>query len=237
MPNEKEFSTGGSQIHRYAIEDFRETYNDLGKSSLEEIDAHITTYIGSPKTVLHEIVWPNVHVDIHIIEPTLERNFITLVTSGMSDKPMKSPFEGLEYAELMICLPSHWQLNQDAFQDERNYWVVRWLKYLARFPHEFDTWIWATHTIPNGDPPVPFAVDVEMSCALLTYPRLFGTEFWTLKVRDDKEIHFLSFVPIYKEEMEFKLEHGIEALYSRFEENLVCELLDTNRPNYCINRS
>lgn len=233
MSNNEEFSKGGSQIHRYSPDQFHETFEELGESSVEEIDAHITKYIGSPETVLHEVVSPTVHIDIHVVEPSTERNFYTLVTSGMSDKPMNSPIEGLEYAELVICLPPRWELNEKSIFDERNYWPIRQLKYLARLPHEFDTWIWASHTIPNGDPPVPFADNIKMSCSLLAYPRMFGEGVWTLSVRADKEIHFLSLIPIFDEEMEFKLEQGADALYARFDEHRVCELLDINRPNCC----
>lgn len=36
---------------------------------------------------------PYVHVDIHIVEPTDERPWTTLVTSGMSERPMHAPPE------------------------------------------------------------------------------------------------------------------------------------------------
>ncbi len=231
MSQNEEYSKGGSQIHRYSEKDFRQTFDDLGDPSIEEIDSHITKFVGNPETVLHEVVSPTVHVDIHVIRPTPTRNFYTLVTSGMSDKPMNSPFKGLEYAELVICLPPTWELSEQSIFDERNYWPIRQLKYLARLPHEFDTWIWATHTIPNGDPPVQFADNTKTTGVLLAYPRLFGEEFWTLKINPSKEIHFLGLMPIYTEEMNLKLELGVEALYKRFTENNICELLKIDRPN------
>ena len=233
MSDNEEVSKGGSKIHRYSPDQFHQTFEELGESSLEEINAHITMYIGPPATVWHEVFSPTVHVDIHLVKPTAARNFYTLVTSGMSDRPMNSPFRGLEYAELLICLPAHWELNEKSVFVERNYWPIRQLKYLARIPHEFDTWIWASHTIPNGDPPVRFADNTKMSCSLLSYPRMFGEGVGTLSVREGKEINFLSLIPIYEEEMEFKLEQGPDALHARFDEHRVCELLDINRPNYC----
>jgi hypothetical protein len=57
--------------------------------------------------LFHELLSDLVHVDIHIVEPTAARNYYTLVTSGMSDRPMAAPEECREcrYAELVISLP------------------------------------------------------------------------------------------------------------------------------------
>jgi Suppressor of fused protein (SUFU) len=104
---EDEFSPGGSKIYRHAAADFRET-SDLGESSVEEIDAHITKWLGEPLGVFHELVSPTVHVDVHIVAPGPERDFYALVTSGLSDKPMNGPFPDLQFAELIFLLPADW---------------------------------------------------------------------------------------------------------------------------------
>ena len=51
----------------------------------------------------------------------------------------------------MAALPGDWRLTADDFKDERWYWPVRQLKYLARLPHKHATWLGFGHTIPNGD--------------------------------------------------------------------------------------
>lgn len=68
------------------------------------------------------------------------------------------------YTELCIFLPANWPLEsepyqtiEETFKDENNYWPLRWLKKLARFPHEYNTWIGRGHTIPNGEAAEPFA--------------------------------------------------------------------------------
>lgn len=228
-----EYSEGGSKIYRYEDKEPEFTVPDMTDSALEEIDEHIERYVGKPETVLHEIISDAVHIDVHVVEPTTERNYFTLLTSGMSDKPMNSPFEDLKYAEIIACLPPDWKLSEKDFRDEANYWIVRWLKLLARFAHQYDTWLWETHTIPNGEPPQPFAGNTNLCCALLSYPILFEKEFTTLKIRNDKTIHFLSLIPIYEAEMQYKLTHGIEKLYQKFDEFGVSELLDISRTNTC----
>ena len=60
-------------------------------------------------------------------------------------------------AELMIALPAEWKLADSQLEDERWYWPIRNLKALARLPHEYETWLGFGHTVPNGDPPEPYA--------------------------------------------------------------------------------
>ena len=231
--NNDEKSKGGSNIYRYEAKEIPFVFADGDSSSIEQIEQHIEKYVGKSATVFHELISSHIHIDVHVVEPTPEKNYYTLITSGMSDKPMNSPIEEFKYAELMVCLPSDWKLNEKDFQDNNNYWVIQWMKKLARFPHEYNTWLWESHTVPNGDPPQPFASNTKLCCVLFSFPMLFGDEFRKLKVNEDKTIHFLSFIPLYKEEMQFKLDKGMSALYDKFDENDLSELLNIDRPNLC----
>lgn len=231
-----EYSEGGSKIYRHKAEDFKEDNQDLGESSLKKIDLHITKWLGEVSGVFHEIISPTVHVDVHLVPPARDRNFNVLVTSGMSDKPMNSPFPEARYAEVVALLPPDWKLDQASFEDENNYWPIRQLKFIARFPHEFDTWVWATHTIPNGDPPEPYASNTNLSCILLYYPISLPQGFHRLKVNEEKEISFLALIPIFRDEMEFKLKKGMEGLIEKFDANGLTEVIDIHRPS-CLKRS
>ncbi len=200
--------------------------------ALASVEDHLQQHIGSGM-VFHELISGYVHLDVHLIFPTPAHNYHTLVTSGMSDLPMHVPedYQYLQYAELMLCLPPDWPLEQAAFKDERNYWPIRLLKILGRLPHQFDTWLGIGHTMPNGDPPAPFAGNTALCGAILATPRLFGEGFAELAVRADKTINFYSVIPLYAEEMSFKLNYGSEALFQRLAP--VTELLDTQRMNVC----
>lgn len=231
-----EYSEGGSKIYRHKTEDFQQDNQDLGESSLEAIDSHITRWLGEVSGVFHEIISPTVHVDVHLVPPTRDRNFNILVTSGMSDKPMNSPFPEARYAEVVALLPPHWKLDQASFEDENNYWPIRQLKFLARFPHEFNTWVWATHTIPNGDPPKRFAPNTNLSCILLYYPISLPEGFHTLRINEEKKISFLALIPIFKDEMEFKLTKGMDALIEKLDAKGLTEVIDIDRPS-CVKRS
>jgi hypothetical protein len=204
-------------------------YAVFGKALVE----HVTRHVGPPAWVFHELVSDLIHVDVHIVEPTPERNFYILFTTGMSDRPMQTP-EGAEayrFAEMMICLPPDWKLGQEDFKDESNYWPVRWLKLLARFPHQYETWLWMGHSVPHGDPPEPFAPNTQLCCALLSHPVCFDDTFSIVPVDDDTRIYFLALIPLYPEEMEFKLRKGMQALGELMDEAGVTEILDISRPN------
>jgi hypothetical protein len=174
-----------------------------------------------------------VHIDVHQVAPTAERPYWTLITSGMSDKPMPAPpgCEEWRYAELMLCLPKEWKMDQTDFKDEANYWPIRWLKTLARFPHEYQAWLSWGHTMPNGDPPEPIHETIPFSGMLLLRPRSVRKEFWNLKIRENKTIRFFSVIPLYASEMDLKLRLGAEALETRLLAKNVTELVNPRRPD------
>lgn len=241
-----ETSPGGSHIHRY--EDHVEKGFEPASGDGENIVAisdHIEKYIGKIESVFHEIISDKVHIDIHWVKPSARYPFHKLITSGMSDMPMNVPkgYEHLRYAELCILLPVDWKLEarsyalmEEVFSDERNYWPVRWLKNIARFPHEFNTWIGAYHTMPNGQDADPFADNTELGCMFIYPSIMLPQEFSTLSVSENKLINFYSLYPIYKEEMNYKLEKGSEALLDKFENNNVSEIVNVSRANTCIRK-
>jgi hypothetical protein len=228
-----ELSDSGNPIYRHKPREkpFEPAHGDI--QHIQLIERHIEKHLGEPELVFHEIISDLVHIDVHIIPPRPERNFYTLVTTGMSARAMKVP-EGLEelsYAELLVSLPPDWPLRQEDFKDERNYWPVRTLKMFSRMPHEYDTWLGEAHTIPNGDPPEPYAPNTKLCCAMLAPPLLVPDEFRELTVTPEMSIHFYGIIPIYQEEIDLKLKRGAEALYDRFDRHKVSELLDVNRKN------
>jgi len=237
-PSDMETSPAGSPIYRHAerTSEFELAIGD--EQNIELISDHIQQHIGPVAMVFHELISDLIHIDVHWVKPTEDKPYHTLITSGMSDRPMTVPSgaEEFRYSEVMISLPPDWPLDMDSFKNEQHYWPVRWLKMLARFPHEYDSWLCFGHTLPSDDPPQPYADNTQLCCALLLGPLLTGEEFGTLKVSEDKTIRFLSFVPIYPEELELKLNQGLDPLLERFEKHRVTELLDVQRINVCAKK-
>ena len=232
-----EKSESGSPIYRYTNEDKNEFEGAGGDSSMEEISDHIEAHIGEIHMVFHEIVSEQVHIDVHWVKPTKEHPFHTLITSGMSDKPMNTPegVEGCDYAELSICLPEEWKISEEDFKDENNYWPIRFLKYLARFPHEYNTWLSYGHTIPNGNPPEAFAENTKLNTMILLPSIMFGDKFPILEL-ENKKITFYTLIPLYDEEVALKMAKGVDALFDGFDKFGLTDVLQINRPNTIVKK-
>lgn len=239
MSNEVERSESGAPIYRHQRRKGEIDIVSGDDAAIQRISQHIEKHVGKVAFVFHELLSNLVHIDVHMVPPGPGRDYYTLITSGMSDRPMTAPDDNPQYryAELVLCLPPDWPLEQEAFADETNYWPMRWLKVLARLPHEYNTWLFVGHTVPNGDPPKPFAPNTRLCCALLLQPVLFGPDFQRLDAGDGKVINFLSLVPLYREEMDFKLRHGLDPLLERLDAAGVNEFLDLKRKNVCKGQS
>jgi len=240
MGNEPErYTKSGQPVYKYDTTPEYQKPNSCN-SAMEEIVKHFEKHIGTAKNTYHEIVSNFVHIDIHIIPPDGTRDYYTLFTTGMSDLRMSVPdgAEDFKNAELMICLPKSWPVSEKDLKDERNYWPIRWLKMLARFPHEYNTWLGFGHTMPNGDPAKPFNSNTRLCCMMLSTPTIAENidEFKRLDVNYYKQINFYSVLPVYKEEMNFKLDNSAEDLIVKFKENNINEILNLDRINVCERR-
>lgn len=178
---------------------------------MELVENHIARYFGSFDCVLHEAVSPDIHVDICLVPPSDKRDFYTLVTMGMGARRMNVPEELAEYklerAELLICLPSWWKVEEKS--EERWYWPIRLLKQMARFPGLSGTWLAWGHTVSNG---VPYDGSVRFCASLLLSPLAAEKESQVLKLPDGEEINFYQLIPIYKDELDYKTACGAEKL-------------------------
>ena len=220
-----------SEMNDYAPDgDSPENKSSGDRNLILAVGEHIRQYVGEG-LVFHEIMSPLVHVDIFTVPASAARPFHTLVTCGMSEKPMNTPpgKDRFRHAELVIHLPADWPLNQEAFKDERNYWPLRLLKKTARFPHEHHTWLGFMHTVANGDPPVPYASNTGFCGTVVLFPTVLPESFHKLSFGDNV-IHFYVLVPLYLEELELKLAKGMDALAERMDEFEVSDVLDVKRP-------
>lgn len=184
------------------------------------ISAHVERTFGASGMVWHEIVSDRVHIDVHAFPPNDRYPFHLLVTSGMSALPMNVPREmpghaQWRHAELCVLLPSDWRMKQEDWADERWYWPIRLLKSLARFPHDFATWLGWGHSVPNGNPAKPYARGTELSGAILVPPFLLGTEFF--RVPGEPPIHIFQVMPVTSREMNAKLEIGLDGLLDKLD--------------------
>ena len=186
------------------------------EEEMEAVEGHIQQYFGKVENVFHELVSPDIHVDICMVPPTEERDYCTLVTMGMGAHRMNVPEELVEYklerAELAIALPADWKLDQESMKDEKWYWPIRLLKSLARLPINCDSWLGHGHTVENRE---PFADNTKLCTATLIGPQDTedGSEVCTLP--GGEEVNFYQVIPLYEDELDYKLEHDVDALLNK----------------------
>lgn len=242
--NQGSVTSGGSEILRYDyyLADFQNPADS--EVHLEKLEAFLEGALGPLTGIFHEIISDKVHIDILVFAPTESRDCWTFVTSGMSDLPMEVPESlgedrsWLSHSELLISLPRDWfdaddrgmPLNRQ-LEDQSKFWPISLLKWLARFPHEFDSWIWDGHSIPNYDPPEPYHPSTRMNGVILFLGIGPLAEDMFLELDDGGIIAFHTVVPVYGDEMTYKLNKGSDALLKKLHSNGVTDVLDPDRPS------
>lgn len=191
-----------------------------GEEARRTLDAFIEAHFGPYQTLEKE---PEEPVDILLAAPASQREFYTLLTRGMGARPMNIPAQwqddGLEHAELAICLPPDWNVQEDG-------WPVRLLRRLAHFPFEEDTWLGWGHTVPE-----PAAGG--FCASLLAEPAAFFAqgEAPVCSLPDGKTVNFYQVIPLYEEELAYKTAHDAESLLDKLGE--AARIADTKRANAC----
>jgi hypothetical protein len=188
---------------------------------------HVERHVGPIAQVIHE---PDIDI-LHVL-PSAKCDFHVLVTSGMSERPMIPPPEcpDCRYAELYLCLPASWPLATQAFNNQRNHWPIRLLQTLGRFPQFFSSWLWIYHTVPNFDPPKPYADGTRLCGAMLGPVISLPVDFAGLKSPGSPPISFFSVLALHKEEMDFKIKNGGEPLLANlFKQDVVADIVDPGR--------
>jgi len=171
-------------------------------------------------------------IDVYIFEPGpdshgVERECYTLVTSGMSDAPMRVA-EDVPYrrAELVLYLDE---------PKEQHILVLRWL---AGLPHiQKRTWYGLGTTMTNGQPPQPIFDDSVLDCFLFLHPL----------VCDDDSVHeklnlggdpttLLWVVPITEAECQFILDESLDEFLDLLDRKKHSFKLDEGRKSFVKSR-
>ena len=207
--------------------------------SVEEMDKvsdYIKQQYGEFDIVAHELVSPDIHCDIAIVPPTDDQPYYKLVTMGAGAFKMNVPedlkSDVYERAEYVVFLPADWNIKSDK---EEDYWPIRMLKTVARLPVSMDDWLFYRHTVNLTDDESPVAVNTGFnSCVLFISFGKGNKPVGPLKLApSDKEVAFFQLVPLYPEELEFKLEHSFDELEDIMDDDLYDPVVDIHRENYC----
>jgi hypothetical protein len=178
--------------------------------------------------VIHEIVSKIVHLDVHVVPPATDRDYYFLFTTGMSSRPMAKPPEapGSQFAELSLALPSSWRFDR---QIPRWMWPILELKSAALLPHRSHSWLGPGHTMVS-DPPKPFDASTRFSSLLVVEPALLPPDARTIHT-GGLAIDLLSVRPLYPEELEYRFDHGVDALVDSLGDVGASDVIDPSRPS------
>jgi hypothetical protein len=199
---------------------------------IRAVTAHVEMHLGPVEHVLHDLDSDVVHVDLLWVRPGPDAKFHTFVTCGMSERPMQPPrcARRLRRAELLLRLPTTWNTGLDLLGAESSHWPLRELEQLARMPHLYETWLWAEHTVANGDPPARITDSAPFCGSLLLPAGWTPRAFRKLRRSRRDTIHFFSVILLYAEELLLAREAGAARLVRALEDAGVTDLLDPSRP-------
>lgn len=152
--------------------------------------------LGKINLLYENICFPDINLtfDIYWIEATEKKPFITLITVGMSSKPMNISDETKAYCELMISLPLNFDLD-----NKENRWVVTELINRAYYPFIYFNYYY-NGCIENNF--MPFSENIDFSGFLLLSPEGKNIKFL------NKVINLYQLIPIYEEEYNYILKNG-----------------------------
>lgn len=206
------------------------------KQSHNDIIRHMERHYGPvQEQALIEIV-PSLEVTINVIPARPEQNPLILFTTGMSDRPQTVPAgaEEYRYTELFVRLPADWPLERKALRQENNFWPFRWMRQIAAYPHDNDTWLGGPFPIiANDEPPQPLAPNTKLSCLLLLRE---ADEAGTVSCSDGRQIALYSFTPLYTEERDLEKAQGINPLFMALEAHDISLVINPARVNAVTGR-
>lgn len=177
-------------------------------------------------------------VDVAHIRPSEARPFHTLVTLGMSRRPMPVPAGILApaHVELMLALPAPWPVDDGIAGRPEDFWPVELLRGLARLPETANTWLGSGHLISNGNPPQPYCEAIPFSACVLLPPLEVPSGFARGFPAAGRRVDFLAVIPLYANESETAARKGLPTLLRRLDRAGVTERLNVARPSVARRR-
>lgn len=192
-----------------------------------EILQHVSAILGQVAPIsLQEVVPGDLPLKVHYVKGVHGAAYFT---TGMSFKPLKTPpgFERFQHVELVMYLPENPAFHP-GIGGEFKSWPLEWLRKVARYPHENNTWLGAPISIiTNGDPPQPLGPGTAFTSLIVGVDEKLGE----LRLRDGEAVRFFSVNGLYTEERDFEMKHGLAKLVSLLDRHRIDEILRPDRVN------
>ena len=167
-------------------------------------------------------------VPLLILDLELKSPVTVILTNGLRayKMPVDEKWKGREYNELYFCLPSYWEW-EDTDNASMN-WVFYWIQRLSKFVVENKTWFGHGHTMPCGKDLNPLSPTMKQNHFMLSDPLFLEEEMVSIQLVD-KEVHFLSIIPLFKDEFDYKQSRGTFKFMQKLANSSITEKLDDYR--------
>jgi len=201
------------------------------------IRTHIEQHLGPIAKTFESPGPDNSEISVLHVPPQDTRPVHTLVTLGMSDRPMAVPSgkNAPRYIELMMTLPRTWALDEKSQTEQRWSWPVQQLLRIARQPRDANSWLGWGEVVANGEPPQPYAPNTKLAGAVIVPSLLVPQDFYELKIAAHA-IAFFCLLPLYKEEMQLARDKGVNHLFETLLDAGVKDFVDPSRRNVAKKR-
>lgn len=179
---------------------------ELIKALENRFGAHRVKSIVNPLHTDQELV-------ILLLELDVPVTVVMTATLSNYQMPVLEKWQGREFNEIYFCLPTYWDFED---YDNPNFsWIYTWLYKLERFVRDKNTWFGPGHTIPTANPEVPISALMKQEYFLFMDPVLLQKELAPITVQGHS-VQFLAIVPIFGDELDFKMGKGTQKFVRRF---------------------
>ncbi len=191
-----------------------------------ELERHLERYAGPIA-----LRWENL-----LVVPASENRACHLVvTDNLSDAPMPRAKPEWQWAELCALLPADWPLDPEIWRSDPDFgWPLRELQRLVKFPRASNTWLGFGHSIPNGNPPQPFAPSTKQCASFLIPPLELPEKFARLRLDDGEVLNFWAIVPLYPTELAVKINQKAPTLIEKLSNKGIGDIIDPTRDDVFV---
>ncbi len=202
----------------------------------DAVRAHIEDYFGEAARVIHDPLPEFVDIDVLVIPPKGDYGWVTLATLGAGAHIMKKNTEDDEFepdrlyrAELLLCLPP--ECADLSAQDDGDVvppWALHMLRGIARRAASSDARLdWGCTVVTSRGPDTE---DVRFNGAILVTPGKFCRDADICDLPSGDGVSFFQLVPLYPEEIDYKLKTDADALLDCFSDDMLA-VVDEHRPS------
>lgn len=146
-----------------------------------------------------------------------------LITDGLRliKQDVNEVNQDLQHIELYMLLPVYWNLKDQS-------WPVEWLNKIGQIPKKNNTWFGSGDTIPAGNPPEALDEKLSANHFILSKPISLDGVLTGSKWKES-DFQLLAVIPIFQNEVDYKLKNSHTMLFNRFHQAGVSEMIDLYR--------